>query len=758
MTVHVYGIRHHGPGSARSLLQSLHALKPDMVLIEGPPDAEEVIPLAQHPEMKPPVALVVYPSENPGSAWYYPFAAFSPEWQALRYAGEHKVPARFIDLPLTHRFALVEEELKALAEKAQAEAEKPETEDSEESEVPTEPTEALREDPIAMLAEAAGYADHELWWETQVERRKDPEGVFQGLIEAMGALREHSPEPKRVELQREAYMRTCIRQAEREGYTKIAVVCGAWHAPVLAERGPQKADTELLRGLPKTKVTATWIPWTNSRLSYRSGYGAGVESPGWYGHVWEHAEGAAIRWCTLSARLLREKDLDASSASVIEAVRLADALSAMRDLHVPGLTELREAIQAVLCNGSPEPMALVRTRLEVGEALGETPSDAPAVPLQRDLEAAQKKVRLKPSAEIQTLTFDLRKDTDRERSRLLHRLNVLGIEWGTPQEAASRGSGTFKEAWQVVWRPELSVALIEKNVFGHTIEKAATAYLISQSATAELDGLTSLLNDAVTAELPEAVQALIAHVQERAAVSGDVRKLMNALGPLAKLVRYSDVRETRVDLVAPVLHGLFERILVGLGPACAQLDEDAASEMAKGIDQVHDAITLLDEAERLEEWKRAIRRLMERDGVHGLIRGLCCKRLLDLKAIDDSELETALSLALNPRVDALQAASWVEGLLRGSSSVLLHQDSIWAALDGWLRELPKEMFEGCLPLLRRAFSSFAGPERRRMASKVKVLAAGGANRVRTESEPLDFARAALTMPVLTQLLGGPRGA
>lgn len=197
-----------------------------------------------------------------------------------------------------------------------------------------------------------------------------------------------------------------------------------------------------------------------------------------------------------------------------------------------------------------------------------------------------------------------------------------------------------------------------------------------------------------------------------------------------------------------------ERILVGLGPACAQLDESAAAEMAKGIEQVHDAITLLDDPARLEEWKTALRRLMDRDGVHGLIRGLCRKRLLDLRAIDDSELETAL----NPRVYALQAASWVEGLLRGSSSVLLHQDSIWAALDRWLRELPAEMFDGCLPLLRRAFSTFAGPERRRMAGKVKSLAAGPANRAQADSEPLDFARAALTLPVLTHLLGGSRGA
>src|SRR4051812_14262347 len=112
MSVHVFGIRHHGPGSARSLLQALDALSPDVVLIEGPPDAAEVLPLAADAEMEPPVALIVYPPERPRLAVYYPFAAFSPEWQAIRWALEHGVPARFIDLPAAHRFA------EALAEAA----------------------------------------------------------------------------------------------------------------------------------------------------------------------------------------------------------------------------------------------------------------------------------------------------------------------------------------------------------------------------------------------------------------------------------------------------------------------------------------------------------------------------------------------------------------------------------------------------------------------------------------------------------------
>src|SRR5450432_4445720 len=99
LSISVFGIRHHGPGCARSLRAALEELQPDIVLVEGPPDAQEVLPLILHEGMHPPVALLIYAVENPKQAVYYPFTHFSPEWQALIYALENKIAARFIDLP-----------------------------------------------------------------------------------------------------------------------------------------------------------------------------------------------------------------------------------------------------------------------------------------------------------------------------------------------------------------------------------------------------------------------------------------------------------------------------------------------------------------------------------------------------------------------------------------------------------------------------------------------------------------------------------
>src|SRR5437588_12818355 len=86
VSTHIFGIRHHGPGCARSLRAALEELQPDIVLVEGPPDAQEVLPLLTNEQMQPPVALIIYAPEEPKRAAYYPFTHFSPDWQALHYA------------------------------------------------------------------------------------------------------------------------------------------------------------------------------------------------------------------------------------------------------------------------------------------------------------------------------------------------------------------------------------------------------------------------------------------------------------------------------------------------------------------------------------------------------------------------------------------------------------------------------------------------------------------------------------------------
>ena len=281
--VAVLGIRHHGPGSARSVVAELDRLRPEIVLIEGPADADPLLALSADPGMSPPVALLAYVTGSPRISAFWPFAVFSPEWQALRWAAQHGVPVRFCDLPssmvLAHRETDRKDEPGSVDEPG-----------SGDEPGPDDPASAIRDDPIAQLAAAAGYDDPERWWDDVIESRMDGQPPFAALTEAMAELRERPPAAPRSRQQqedrREAHMRQVLRAAMKQTGGVVAVVCGAWHAPALSGKlPPATADAALLRGAPKRKITLTWVPWTHSRLSVASGYGAGVTSPGWYHHL-----------------------------------------------------------------------------------------------------------------------------------------------------------------------------------------------------------------------------------------------------------------------------------------------------------------------------------------------------------------------------------------------------------------------------------------------------------------------------------------
>ncbi|MEV7126669.1 DUF5682 family protein [Streptomyces sp. NPDC093260] len=817
------GVRHHGPGSARAVRAALEAARPRAVLIEGPPEADALVPLALDEGMRPPVALLAHAVDEPGRSAFWPLAAFSPEWVALRWALEHDVPARFIDLPATHTLAWQRDDENASAHAGEPESGlgpgegRPGIGDSPEegagkspergrtparagapagSQAPggpsgaphdsdgpggpgtpggsgARPGSAVRVDPLAVLADTAGHDDPERWWEDVVEHRgsgaADPFAPFLALEEAMDALREaYGSGGHGRDLVREAHMRLKVRAAQREFGDGVAVVCGAWHVPALRRKATVAADRALLKGLPKIRADLTWVPWTHRRLSRASGYGAGIDSPGWYAHLFAAPDRPVERWLTKVAGLLREEDRIVSSAHVIEAVRLAETLAAMRGRPLPGLSETTDAVRAVMCDGSDVPQALVHDRLVVGDVLGEVPGTAPAVPLQRDLARLQRRLRLKPEALERELELDLRKETDAERSRLLHRLRLLGVDWGEP--AASRsGTGTFRETWRLRWEPELSVRVAEAGVWGTTVLAAATARAESDAVGAQaLAEITALAERCLLAGLTDALPVVMRALADRAALDADVGHLAQALPALVRSLRYGDVRGTETGALAGVTAGLAERIFVGLPAACAALDADAAEEMRRHVDAVHTAVGLLGDtltvrhSDLRPRWHTVLRTLAERDTAPGVIRGRAVRLLLDDGATEQERAARLMGLALSPGTPPSDAAAWIEGFVGGGGGgmLLVHDDRLLALLDAWLTGVPAEAFTDVLPLLRRTFSAYEPGVRRTLGELVRrgPGQGGGAAGAPTAGAPgfgpgLDEERADAVVPVIRLLLG-----
>jgi hypothetical protein len=857
MNVRCFGIRHHGPGSARSLLRAFEAWAPDCVLVEGPPEADGLLGTLASAELCPPVALLGYAADDPSLAVYHPFAVFSPEWQALAWAQRQGVPARFIDLPLAHELAFMAAERERDA--AQGEGASDTDTDTDtgtgsntrtntntntntntaaaaaaEAEAPAPGPD--HHDPLHWLAQAAGQADGEAFWNHLVEERGDGEGLFAAIAEAMGALREEAPAPSaeprtddappddtRREALREAAMRQGIREARKQGFQRIAVVCGAWHVPALQAEPPARADAALLKALPKRKVACTWVPWTYRHLTRASGYRAGIHAPGWYEHLWLASAGdaepeaasphgnppdprcgkhaAAVResgtaaqaplplpahplggtarsaqgaprgigWLARIARLLRERELDCSSAHLIEAARLADTLAAMRGRPAPGLDELHEATRGVLLMGDDAPLRFIESALMVGDRLGQVPADVPTVPLQRDVEAQQKSLRLKPEALQRTLDLDLRQPNDRARSRLLHRLSLIDLPWGRPLGGAAGARGTFHELWTLQWQPEFALRLIEASRWGQTLEQAATTRVTERAMTAEvsgtdLAGLSALVDAALLADLDDAARRATEALQRRAALSGDALQLLAALPPLARVSRYGNVRGTDAALVGHVLDELVVRAALALPLAATGVDDGAAAALRRRLLDAHGAVALrlaerrgeaagADEPDdcSTEPWPESLRQLAAQPTAHPLLRGLAWRLRLDDGHEDTAAVATAMSLQLSVGADPGDAAAWLDGFLNGNAQVLLHDAGVWRLLDRWLGSLSEEHFLRTLPLVRRSFAAFGPSERRDLGQRARQ----GASTAPAAAEPpaWDAERAALAVPLLRRLMG-----
>lgn len=718
-------------------MRALEALRPDVVLIEGPPDADGLIPLAAHAQMAPPVALLVYNPKALAQAAFYPFAEFSPEWQAMLYALREKIPVRFMDLPLRLAFA------------GRPAEETPPADDSF----------AGLSDPFSELARLAGYSDPERWWEATFERRQATveaeHGIFEEITSLMHTLRAAKTGPETPEtLLREAHMRQAMRAAEKEGGRRIAVVCGAWHAPALADTPRIKAgaDAALLKGLPRVKTEATWIPWSFDRLATRSGYGAGVLAPHWYRLLFGQHASPVARWMAEAARLLRARDLVASSAHVIEAIRLAEALAALRQTALPGIEELREAAVAALCEGEEKPLDLIDRELVIGEAIGQVPDAVPVPPLKADFEAEAKSCRLERSPAEKTLALDLREEAHLRKSKLLHRLDLMGIQWGKNLDVRETKQGSFHEHWMLQWEPEFEIRLLEAGAWGNTVEEAATRKTLRRAEdTDSLAALTTWLGAALKADLPAALAPVLQKLRHQAALARDALALAEAVPPLVEALRYGHARRLYAPDIQQLLDALVPRFCLQLPAACAGIDDALAAEILPRILAFHRAVDLLRQNDFSDRWQLALRQTGQSGRTAPLLAGLCLRLLFDRKLLASGEAAEALHFRLSAGQAPADAARWLEGFLQGSGLLLVHHEALRGLLDAWLGELPEETFRETLPLLRRTFSRFAGPEREKLLEIAKT-GPTAPDRSTVAETGWDEARAAAVLPLLRRIL------
>ncbi|MEM8585699.1 MAG: DUF5682 family protein [Bacteroidota bacterium] len=727
----VYGIRHHGPGSARRLQAALVDYDPKLILLEAPADAQSIISDLLHPELELPVALVLYQEAAIDRASFLPFAEYSPEYQAILWAGQQQVPVQLIDLPAKHYLAKAPEpEPSLFTPKA----------------VPDDDevlAARMRRDPLLLAAEMAGYDDSERWWDTTLERTVGAEDTFDQLLQLIGDLRAAYPRAIDEETERrEAHMRQCLRKALKSDAQRIAVVVGAWHGPALANLKPYSVGTDRarLKGLAKVKVASAWVPWSYPRLSRERAYGAGVVSPAYYELLFRSPAQCTERWMVAAAQLLREAGFDAGPAQATDGVALARSLAALRELELPGLEELHQAALSTLANGQAERLDLIREKLSLGTRVGKLPPTASTVPLMADLRAELKTTRLTKYWETSGEQYlrasktkprgglDLRKSNQNRASQLLHRLNLLDIHWGSTQEVGPHTLGSFKEIWLLEWEPDFNLLLLERAAYGNTMAAATTAYVSGQAKDIKsLAKLAQLILDALRAGLSDLVPELLVNLRDRAVATQDPIGLLAGLPTLINTIKYGDSRKTDTSGLLLLIEEILPRLSANLSAATLNIDDDQAEEMAHAMGLAHQSLAYLEIEEMEQIWLDGLKSLIANRQVHDLCSGLAWRLLYDQQAIPEDEVERALSRSLSPGRPPQQVAFWIAGFLRASGQLLLYHTTLRTLLHDWVSSLSWPIFERVLPALRRSFSDFRPSERAELLSLIKVKPIGVSN-------------------------------
>jgi hypothetical protein len=740
----------------------LDAVDPAVVLIEGPSDATDLIDVLVDPETQPPVAILGYRTDGiPGSAMW-PFASYSPEYVAARWAHEHGRRVEFVDLTIGQALAADAADIPERADHrpggTEPETGAPEPETAAGGLAAGDDDDEHLDDLIELsaaerVAADRGFRSFEEFWEASFEAPGYDANEFRDALLAWAdVVRLERSRP--IDLARDALMLGRAREVVEAGVAadSVALVVGAAHAAAMVAGD---VDPGLVATLPTPVPTErTLVPYSFPRLAGQLGYGAGNRAPLYYQRA--HDSGSDYRRATLEVLVaftddLRLRGYAASLADTIEAFRLAVMLAGIRGKAEPGLDEVREAAIATLTRGDPVPVDGFLWSSVVGHAVGRVASRIGRNSLQEEFWREVEARRLPRTDEPERVILHLNNPVEVGTSIFLHRLRVSGIPYAS--HAGARGGGgpadeaggaaalaRPRETWEVQWTPATEAALVEGIVRGSTLVELASDALDRQLGEATSSGAAAgIALEAVVASCPRTAGQALDATERLAAEDADLPSLARAARALSGLATYGTSRAHGAfgDAAIPqLLAKVFLRAVLRVSDAATGTDEavDPAREAMRTLHEV----ALTQPAVDRTAWIAAARGLMDSYVVNAGAAGLATGLLYLAREIDDEELALVVGQRLSNRLEPVAAATFLAGFLEVNATAIVRSRAVVAALDAYLVDLPVDRFREALPVLRRAFSVLGPSERRYLSENLIALrhvAAGDATTILRQGDP-----------------------
>ncbi|PWJ08517.1 hypothetical protein DKG34_06610 [Streptomyces sp. NWU49] len=726
---YLVGVRHHAPSLAAAVPALLDGAEPEVLLVELPAEMQPWLPWLGHEETRAPVALAAAPGDGSGGGpAFYPFADFSPELAAVRWAARRGVPVVACDLPLADR---------AWTEGRRAAG-------------------ARAGGPglaAALRSRLTGRPGDDLW-DRLVEAAapgSPPEALRRAALLTGWALREDAAASGGVpelDLRRERWMRARLAEATARG-ERAAVVVGAFHAPALVrqdageesekEAGEENEEAATAAAARRPAWTTSLIPYTYALLDERSGYPAGIRDPEWQDMVLRAAgdpaalEEALTRAAVRVCAELRGLGHPSGPADAREIGRLASDLARLRGLPAAGRGELVEAVQTVLAQGEPygrgRAVARAMERVLVGTRSGHPAPQAPRSGLTPAVEAEVARLGLPgpatdgPSPSRDLRLDPLRSDLDRRRELLLRRLTVCGVPYGEVREVVGAcGAEALTSRWEVRWTPATAAVLTAAGVRGVTPAQAAEGVLRERrrlerdeggpTAAQALEGLERAAECGLAALADER----LGDVADVLPGAGTLPELLAGLALLDRLraghvpgLGVEPDREARAAAVAELLTEAAVRQVDGLTGSEDPADAHALLELSHRAD-LSGGIRLADALGRLCADGSPLMR-----GAAGAVRVLLGHE--DARAFGD-RVASWVDGATDPDSRAGLTAR-LGGLLTAAGPLLEAAAPALEPLLTRVSELPDRAFLDRLPALRGGFDTLSPAARDRLLASVE---------------------------------------
>lgn len=750
-------IRHHSPACAVHVRRMIEKLRPSVVLIEGPDNANSLIPVMVHKDTRAPFAIYYsyndaqgHISEEKGQyKCYYPFLDYSPELEALRTAAELLIPAEFMDLSYGDILASSKAGKGLLQE--------------EEKNNYNDDYYLSRNDFVAKLCEKTGLRNFNEFWEKYFELNglhKESEEWFNGLSVYCRLVRENTPVNILQEegcLARERHMaERILEQAEKVGAKGIVLaVTGGFHTPGLkALLEEEETAKERQTGIYLKNQGVYLMAYSMDAADALNGYASGMPFAGFYQQIWEKRKesGTPYKDTILEMLIAAGKETGKREGGLcaydeICAYAMAEGLAALREKKEPGAYELLDTVLSNYVKGeytlaTDTPMRVLR-KMMTGQQVGVLCGEADVPPIVHDFEEQCKKFGLKITSTLEKeLTLSIfSSPKHRQESMLLNRMKFLKTGFAKkikgPDLQKNLDQSRVREIWKYKWSAGVTAALIDVSVYGATIAEACTG-LTRAELRKELDARSSalLLTQVFEMGLREQLRPVYDRVQELLLLDTDFYSLGDALKSLLMMSGLSGLYDVEQDFDGLV--NLACQRLISLLPAIVQVKDENLEQCMKILKLLYQITGSDGVLSAKQEQFYAVLGEMKADsrihaGLNGCIHGICYGG--NRETAEETRI-ACQGYLMGTGEQMKQTASFFHGLFFSARDLIFVGKEFMEELDTFLKQAPEEDFMELLPELRIAFAYFTPWEIHRIAGQAAALHSVGREEITERKEVL----------------------